>query len=148
MTLPMITIVGNLVSEPNLAFTPAGAARCSFRVAANDRKKDQTTGQWIDGDTTFIGVTAWRWQAEAAADELTKGTKVIIQGRLKSRSVEDEARGKSTTYYEVEADTIGVIVGNKDRSSNTNSPATTEADPWASSPTAWAQALNPSEPPF
>ena len=144
MTLPTITIVGNVVSEPTLTFTPQGAARCSFRVAANDRRKDPTTNEWVDGDSTFIGVTVWRALAENVADSLQKGTSVVVVGRLKSRTVEDPERGKAT-YYDVDADTVAVDLrrGSVKAPTSTYKPATAEVDPWATT----AARLS-DEPPF
>lgn len=132
MTLPSITIVGNLVADPELSFTPSGAARCSFRVAATDRRKDPTTGEWADGDSTFINVTAWRAAAEIAADKLSKGSGVVVIGKLKSRQVENG--DKKVTYYEIDAETIALDLRRIDSGSKSSKATAPEQDPWATKP--------------
>ena len=146
MALPSITAIGNLVADPELRFTASGVALVKIRIACSDRRKNPETGQWEDGDSTFLSISAWRQMAENAANSLTKGDKVIVSGRLKSRTVEN-ADGSKTTYFEVDADSIAaaldfatVTVKKIARTyGNESSPAT---DPWASSP------LAPDEAPF
>lgn len=141
MSLPAITIQGNAVSDPQLTFTPQGAARCSFRIAANDRKKNES-GEWVDGDTTFLSVTVWRNLAETVAESVTKGTPVVVIGRLKSRTVEDAERGKAT-YYDVEADTVAVDLRRGAVKPTGSSYAPANQSSAASSAEAWAAAIRP-----
>jgi single-strand DNA-binding protein len=108
MALPTTTIVGNVVADPELRFTPSNAAVVSFRVAAGERKKDDQ-GNWVDGDTTFLSVSAWRQLAENVADQVKKGTGVIVTGRLKQRSY-DKADGTKVTVVELEADEVGIQI--------------------------------------
>lgn len=107
MSLPTVTIIGNLTRDPELQITASGVARCTFTVAANDRRKN-ADGQWEDGDATFLRVTAWRQVAESAAESLSRGSKVVVIGRLRSRVVETDA-GKQT-YFDLDADTIALDV--------------------------------------
>ncbi|MDT9689415.1 single-stranded DNA-binding protein [Streptomyces sp. P9(2023)] len=101
-----ITIVGNLVDEPELRFTPAGAAVAKFRIASTPRVFNKTTNQWEDGESLFLTCSVWRQAAENAAETLTKGTRVIVQGRLKQRSYEDREQVKRTVY-EIDVDEVG-----------------------------------------
>lgn len=109
MTLPIVTLIGNLTADPELKFTTQGTALVSFRIASSDRRKNAQTGEWEDGDTTFLRVTAWRQLAENAAESLTKGDRVVITGRLKSRDYEDKD-GTKKTSYEIDADEVGVAL--------------------------------------
>jgi len=99
-----LTIVGNLTDDPELRYTPNGAAVCKFRVAVNRRYKDET-GQWKDGDTSYFSVNAWRSLAENVAESLTRGTRVVVSGRLQQRSWETQ-EGDKRTVIEIEADEI------------------------------------------
>jgi single-strand DNA-binding protein len=131
MALPLITMTGNLTSDPELKFTPQGAARASFRIACGERKKD-ANGDWVDGDTTFINVTCWRTLAENIAESLKKGDTVTVLGKLRSRTVDDPERGKAT-YFDVDADEVSVSLrratAKAERvTSKTNAP---DHDPWA-----------------
>lgn len=99
-----ITLVGNLVDEPELRFTAAGTALARFRVASTPRYQDQR-GQWKDGDTLFLTCNAWRQLGENVAESLRKGARVMVTGRLTQRAYETE-NGKRTVY-EVEADEVG-----------------------------------------
>lgn len=101
-----ITIVGNLVDDPELRFTPAGAAVCKFRVASTPRIFNKTTNQWEDGESLFLTCSVWRQAAENAAETLARGMRVIVQGRLKQRSYEDREQVKRTVY-EVDAEEVG-----------------------------------------
>ncbi|MGW6142147.1 single-stranded DNA-binding protein [Streptomyces sp. NPDC055140] len=101
-----ITIVGNLVDDPELRFTPAGAAVAKFRVASTPRRFNKTTNEWEDGDALFLTCSVWRQAAENAAESLTRGTRVIVQGRLKQRSYEDKEQVKRTVY-EIDVDEVG-----------------------------------------
>lgn len=106
MALPTITLAGNVVADPELRFTNSNIAYVTFRVAASERKKDDQ-GNWVDGETTFLKVTAWRMLAENVAESVLKGTAVIVTGRLKSRTV-DNADGTKQTYFDLDADSVGV----------------------------------------
>ena len=101
-----ITIVGNLTDDPELRYTPNGAAVVKFRVAVNRRYKDDATGQWKDGETSYFTVNAWRSLAENIAETLTRGTRVVVAGRLQMRSWETQ-EGDKRTVVEIEADEVG-----------------------------------------
>ena len=102
----ILTITGNLTGDPELRFTGTGTAVVAFTVAASRRVYDQATGQWQDGDTLFLRCSAWRELADHAAESLTKGTRVIVTGRLKQRTYET-TEGEKRTVYEVDADDVG-----------------------------------------
>jgi single-strand DNA-binding protein len=106
-----ITIVGNLVEDPNLRFTASGQAVASFRIASTPRFLDKQTNEWKDGDGLFLTVNVWRQMAENCAESLTKGSRVIVQGRLKQRSYETK-EGEKRTVYEIEADDVGPSLRN------------------------------------
>jgi single-strand DNA-binding protein len=101
-----ITIVGNLTSDPELRFTPSGSAVANFTVASTPRTFDRQANEWKDGETLFLRASVWREAAENVAETLTKGTRVIVQGRLKSRSYETK-EGEKRTVIELEVDEIG-----------------------------------------
>ncbi|MDO5084738.1 single-stranded DNA-binding protein [Arachnia propionica] len=101
-----ITLVGNLTADPDLRFTPSGAAVASFTVASTPRTFDRQTGEWRDGDAMFLNCSVWRQYAEHVAESLTKGMRVIVQGRLKSRSYETQ-QGEKRTVFEVDVDEVG-----------------------------------------
>ncbi len=100
-----VTIVGNLTDDPELRYTPNGAAVVKFRVAVNRRYKDEA-GNWKDGDTSYFTVNAWRSLAENVAESLTRGTRVVVSGRLQMRSWETQ-EGDKRTVVEIEADDLG-----------------------------------------
>jgi single-strand DNA-binding protein len=102
----VITVIGNLTNDPELRFTPNGAAVASFTVASTPRTFDRQSNEWKDGDTLFLRCTVWRQAAENVADSLHKGTRVIVQGRLKQRSFETR-EGEKRTVVELEADEVG-----------------------------------------
>nr|WP_182882057.1 single-stranded DNA-binding protein [Microbispora sp. H10949] len=101
-----ITIVGNLVDDPEFRFTTAGHAVVRFRVASTPRYQDRQTGEWKDGTSLFLTCTAWRDLGEHIAESLHRGTRVIVQGRLRQRTYETEP-GDKRTVYELDADEIG-----------------------------------------
>ena len=101
-----ITLVGNLTADPELRFTPSGAAVANFTVASTPRTFDRQTNEWRDGDAMFLNCAVWRQAAENVAESLTKGMGVIAQGRLKSRSYETK-EGEKRTVIEFEIDEIG-----------------------------------------
>ena len=100
-----VIIVGNLTDDPELRYTPNGAAVCKFRVAVNRRFKDES-GNWKDGETSYFSVNAWRSLGENVAESLTRGTRVLVAGRLQWRSWETQD-GEKRTAVEIEADEIG-----------------------------------------
>jgi single-strand DNA-binding protein len=100
-----ITMIGNLVDDPELRFTPSGAAVAKFRVASTPRYLDKTTNEWKDGDSLFLQCNIWRQAAENVAESLTKGMRVILSGRLKQRSYETK-EGEKRTVFEVEGRSI------------------------------------------
>jgi single-strand DNA-binding protein len=102
----VITIVGNLVDDPELRFTPSGAAVAKFRIASTPRFLDKATNEWKDGDSLFLSCNVWRQAAENVAESLTRGMRVIVQGRLKQRSYETK-EGEKRTVYEIEVDEVG-----------------------------------------
>lgn len=101
-----ITIVGNLVADPELRFTTQGAAVASFRVASTPRRYNSQSNQWEDGDALFLQCNVWRQAAENVAESLTKGSRVIVSGRLRQRSYETRD-GERRTVFEVEVDDVG-----------------------------------------
>ena len=101
-----LTIVGNLTADPELRFTPAGHAVAEFTVASTPRSYDRQGGAWRDGEALFLRCTAWRQLAEHTAESLTKGTRVIVTGRLRQRSFE-LSEGGTRTVTELDVDDLG-----------------------------------------
>ncbi|QUX29199.1 MULTISPECIES: single-stranded DNA-binding protein [Nocardiopsis] len=101
-----ITLVGNLVDDPELRFTPSGAAVANFRVASTPRTFDRASGEWKDGESMFLTCTVWRQYAENVAESLQRGMRVIVQGRLKQRSYETR-EGEKRTVFEIDVDEVG-----------------------------------------
>ena len=162
-----ITMIGNLVDDPELRFTPSGAAVAKFRVASTPRYLDETTNEWKDGESLFLQCQIWRQAAENVAESLTKGMRVILSGRLKQRSYETK-EGEKRTVFEVEVDEVGPSLRNAtakvtraQRAGGTgggfSAPAATGGesfndDPWAAATTTsagggWATTTS-EEPPF
>jgi single-strand DNA-binding protein len=106
-----ITIAGNLVSDPELRFTPAGQPVATFRVASTPRFRDNASGEWKDGDSLFLTCNVWRQAAENVAESLQRGMRVIVSGRLRQRSYETR-EGEKRTVYEVEVDDVGPSLRN------------------------------------
>ncbi|MEH0520543.1 single-stranded DNA-binding protein [Streptomyces stelliscabiei] len=102
----VITIVGNLVDDPELRFTPSGVAVAKFRIASTPRVFDKQTNEWKDGESLFLTCSVWRKAAENVAESLARGVRVIVQGRLKQRSYEDKEQVKRTVY-EIDVDEVG-----------------------------------------
>jgi single-strand DNA-binding protein len=102
----IITVVGNLTDDPELRFTPSGAAVANFTVASTPRSFDKNTNEWVDGEAMFLRCNIWRQAAENVAESLQRGTRVIVQGRLKARSYETR-EGEKRTVFEVEVEEIG-----------------------------------------
>jgi single-strand DNA-binding protein len=154
----VITIVGNLVDDPELRFTPSGQAVAKFRVASTPRFfKD---GEWKDGESLFLTCSVWRQYAENVAESLTRGTRVIVQGRLKQRSYETR-EGEKRTVFEVDVDEVGPAlrsatakVTKVSRSGggfggDSGGSSATANDPWAGSGDDWGKSPAASdEPPF
>lgn len=101
-----LTVIGNLTSDPELRFTPSGSAVANFTVASTPRTFDRQSNEWKDGETLFLRAAVWREAAENVAESLTKGMRVIVSGRLKSRSYETK-EGEKRTVIELEVDEIG-----------------------------------------
>jgi single-strand DNA-binding protein len=136
-----ITVIGNLTADPELKFTPSGAAVANFTVASTPRSFDKTKNEWVDGEALFLRCNIWRQAAENVAETLTRGARVIVSGRLKQRSYETRG-GEKRTVMELDVDEVGpslkyatAKVNKVDRgpgggaSGVGKSPA--EADPWA-----------------
>lgn len=156
-----ITLVGNLTSDPELRFTPSGAAVAKFTVASTPRYMDRQTNEWKDGDTLFLNCQIWRQAAENVAESLTRGMRVIVSGRLKQRSYETK-EGEKRTVYEVEVDEVGPslrsatakVTKTTRQGGNSTFTAPTESsdDPW-SSPAGvggggWTSTTADEQPPF
>ena len=101
-----ITVIGNLTNDPELRFTPSGSAVANFTIASTPRTFDRQSNEWKDGETLFLRAAVWREAAENVAESLTKGMRVIVSGRLKSRSYETK-EGEKRTVIELEVDEIG-----------------------------------------
>ena len=100
-----ITMIGNVVNDVELRFTPSGAAVANFRIASTPRKFNRQTNEWEDGDPLFLGVAVWRQQAEHVAESITKGMRVIVVGRLTQRQYEDRD-GQKRSSYDIQADEV------------------------------------------
>lgn len=131
-----LTIVGNLTADPELRFTPSGGAVATFTIASTPRTFDKTTQEWKDGEALFIRCTVWRDAAEHAAESLTKGTRVIATGRLKSRTWETKD-GEKRTNLELDVDEVGPSLRyatarpEKAQRVGAPSPQGADADPWS-----------------
>lgn len=147
-----ITLVGNLTGDPELKFTPSGAAVATFTVASTPRTFDRQAGEWKDGDAMFLRCSVWREAAENVAESLTKGMRVVVQGRLKSRSYETR-EGDRRTVFEVDVDEVGpslrYATAKVTRSQSKSSP---QGAGWSKDRTAaadpWQQPATNSEPPW
>ena len=154
----VITIIGNLVDDPELRFTPNGAAVAKFRIASTPRYLDKGPNEWKDGDSLYLSCNVWRQAAENVAESLTRGMRVIVQGRLKQRSYETK-EGEKRTVYEIEVDEVGPSLRNATaKVSKTNRAGAGNGaggasnggndDPWAASGS-WGSPVGANdEPPF
>jgi single-strand DNA-binding protein len=168
-----ITVVGNLTADPELRFTPSGAAVANFTVASTPRIYDRQSGEWKDGDALFLRCNIWREAAENVAESLTRGARVIVTGRLKQRSFETR-EGEKRTVVEVEVDEIGPSLryatakvnkasrsgggggfgggaGSRPAPAQTSSAPASGApadDPWGSAPASGSFGGGDDEPPF
>src|ERR1700726_5122232 len=106
-----ITVIGNLVDDPQLRYTPTGQAVANFRVASTPRFMDRATNEWKDGDSLFLSCNVWRQAAENVAESLQRGMRVIVSGRLRQRSYETK-EGEKRTVYEVQVDDVGPSLRN------------------------------------
>jgi single-strand DNA-binding protein len=150
-----ITLVGNLADDPELRYTQGGVAVASVRVAATPRTLNRQTNEWVDGDTLWVRCTAWREVAENVAQTLTKGTRVIVTGRMKPPSAYQTAQGEARASLELEIDEIGpslryatatIAKRSRDAVGAAESPWTSDAQP-AGKPAAVDAWANPAEPP-
>lgn len=156
-----LTVIGNLTSDPELRFSPSGAAVANFTVASTPRTFDKNANEWKDGETLFLRASIWREAAENVAESLTKGCRVIVSGRLKSRTY-DTKEGEHRTVMELEVDEIGPSLKtasakvtrtqrNQQQSGGfAPAAAAPAADPWGSptsANTGWG-ATDPATPPF
>ena len=169
-----ITVVGNLTADPELRFTPSGAAVANFTVASTPRIYDRQSGEWKDGESLFLRCNIWREAAENVAESLTRGARVIVSGRLKQRSFETR-EGEKRTVVEVEVDEIGPSLryatakvnkasrsggggggfgsgsGGGSRAASSGSSgggSETKDDPWGSAPASGSFSGSDDEPPF
>lgn len=142
----IVTVVGNLTADPELRFTPSGAPVANFTVASTPRTFDKNRNEWVDGDPLFMRCALWREAAENVAESLTKGMRVIVQGRLTQRSYETR-EGEKRTVVELQVDEIGPslryatarVERTQRGSGRAPAPAT---DPWTAGP------ASSDEPPF
>ena len=155
-----ITVIGNLTADPELRFTPSGAAVANFTVASTPRTFDRQTNDWKDGETLFMRCSVWRDAAENVAESLNRGTRVIVSGRLKSRSYETK-EGEKRTVVELEVDEVGPSLRYATAKVNKVSRGSGGGgyggggsggggpvdDPWGSAPPAGSAPLD-DEPPF
>jgi single-strand DNA-binding protein len=162
-----ITVVGNLTADPELRFTPSGAAVANFTVASTPRIYDRQAGEWKDGEALFLRCNIWREAAENVAESLTRGARVIVSGRLKQRSFETR-EGEKRTVVEVEVDEIGPSLryatakvnkvsrggggggfgGGGSRQAAPQSSGAPADDPWGSAPASGSFGGGDDEPPF
>src|SRR5262252_2407278 len=161
-----ITIIGNLVDDPELRYTPTGQAVAKFRVASTPRFRDNQSGEWKDGDSLFLTCNVWRQAAENTAESLQRGMRVIVNGRLRQRSFETR-EGEKRTVVEMEVDEVGPSlryatakvnkVSRQGGSMDGGYGTSGSDDPWSTAPQAGAQAGAPAggrsagyddEPPF
>jgi single-strand DNA-binding protein len=154
----VITLVGNLTADPELRFTPSGAAVANFTVASTPRHFDRASGEWKDGEALFMRCNIWRQAAENVGESLTRGARVVVQGRLKQRSFETK-EGEKRTVVELEVDEIGpslryatAKVNKVTRGSSSSAAANVagapDDDPWGSAPPAGNGGGFADEPPF
>ncbi len=148
----VITVIGNLTNDPELRFTPSGAAVASFTVASTPRMLDKATNEWKDGDALFLRCSIWRQAAENVAESLQRGARVVVTGRLKQRSFETK-EGEKRTVVELDVDEVGPSLkyatakitkasrgsggggyGNGSPQGASSGASATSDDPWASAP--------------
>jgi len=167
----VITVIGNLTADPELRFTPSGAAVANFTVASTPRMFDRQTNEWKDGEALFLRCNIWREAAENVAESLTRGSRVIVSGRLKQRSFETR-EGEKRTVVELEVDEIGPSLkyatakvnkasrsgggggfgggggGSRQPAAQSSGGSAASEDPWGSAPASGSFAGGDDEPPF
>ena len=168
----VITVIGNLTADPELRFTPSGAAVANFTVASTPRMFDRQTNEWKDGEALFLRCNIWREAAENVAESLTRGSRVIVSGRLKQRSFETR-EGEKRTVVELEVDEIGPSLkyatakvnkasrsgaggggfgggsgGSRQPAAPSGGGTAASEDPWGSAPASGSFAGGDDEPPF
>jgi single-strand DNA-binding protein len=167
----VITVIGNLTADPELRFTPSGAAVANFTVASTPRQFDRQSNEWKDGEALFLRCNIWREAAENVAESLTRGSRVIVSGRLKQRSFETR-EGEKRTVVELEVDEIGPSLryatakvnkasrsggggggfggggGGNSRPAASGGGAPLADDPWGSAPASGSFGGSDDEPPF
>jgi single-strand DNA-binding protein len=168
----VITVIGNLTADPELRFTPSGAAVANFTVASTPRTFDRQTNEWKDGEALFLRCNIWREAAENVAESLTRGSRVIASGRLKQRSFETR-EGEKRTVVELEVDEIGPSLkyatakvnkasrsgaggggfgggsgGSRQPAAQSSGASAASEDPWGSAPASGSFAGGDDEPPF
>jgi single-strand DNA-binding protein len=169
----VITVIGNLTADPELRFTPSGAAVANFTVASTPRMFDRQTNEWKDGEALFLRCSIWREAAENVAESLTRGSRVIVSGRLKQRSFETR-EGEKRTVVELEVDEIGPSLkyatakvnkasrsgaggggggfgggtGGSRQPAQSGGGSAASEDPWGSAPASGSFAGGDDEPPF
>ena len=149
----IITLVGNLTADPELRFAQSGAAVANFTIASTPRAFDKQSNEWKDGDTMFLNCSVWRQAAENVAETLSKGMRVIVQGRLKSRSYDDR-EGNKRTVFEVDVEEIGPSLARATavvtRATTGGAVQSAPPRPAGRTPAAdpWAQPVPADEPPF
>jgi single-strand DNA-binding protein len=129
---PQITVIGNVAGPPRQRTTPTGVTVVDFRIAATPRRQDRTQGTWGDGETLWFGVTAWRSLGEHCASSLKKGDRVVVSGRLTTRSWEAEG-GERRSNLEVEATSVGLELTRGNASYVRVPQLVADVDPWVSS---------------
>ena len=139
-----ITVIGNLTADPEMRFTPSGAAVTSFTIASTPRTFDRQSNEWKDGEALFLRCSIWRQAAENVAESLTRGMRVIAQGRLQQRSYETR-EGEKRTVIELQVDEIGPSLTfatakmnrtarGSDSGRSISGQAQSESDPWGAAP--------------
>jgi len=143
-----ITVVGNLTADPELRFTQSGAAVASFTVASTPRTFDRQSGEWKDGEALFLRCNVWRQVAENVAESLTRGSRVLVSGRLRQRSFETK-EGEKRTVVELEVDEIGPSLRYATAKVNkvSSGDGGSSPDAWGSAPPAGSSGFA-DEPPF
>jgi single-strand DNA-binding protein len=129
---PVVTLVGNVVADPEVHVTSSGATVARFRVASTPRHLDRQTNEWKDGESVFLSCSVWRQAGENVAESLTRGMRVIVVGRLKQRSYRNE-KGENNSAYEVEVDEVGpslrYTTAHVIKNARTSVPAGSRAEP-------------------
>ncbi|GHH44005.1 single-stranded DNA-binding protein [Lentzea cavernae] len=147
--LPEVTVAGTLTADPELRFTQSGIAVANFTVASNERRRDPQSGQWVDGDATFLRCTLWRQPAENLVNSVGKGARVLVTGTLRQRNFEHE--GQKRTVLELDVTEVGPSVrwatAKVTKVTRTDAGSAPAADAWGSAPPANGSGFA-DEPPF